>query len=127
MGATESDTPWEVGLTVPLQTSIKDPKSKVLNGDPGLTSKMSSFLLKMLHDIFPTREWMHRINILDTPSAVCTLREDNIEDNCEQALLTYSYIKVCAEILLLFLQRKYLNMTAQTLKFLDFRPKDMYP
>merc|ERR1719376_290816 len=47
----------------------------------------------MLHDILPTRERMHRMNLPGVPSAVCTLCSDNEEDNSEHALLTCSHIK----------------------------------
>ena len=40
---------------------------------PGLTTKISSFLWKILHDILPTGERMNRMNLPGVPSAVCTL------------------------------------------------------
>ena len=56
----------------------------------GETSKMSSVLWEILRDILPTPERMKRINQPSFPSAVCTLYEDNEEDNSDYALLTYS-------------------------------------
>ena len=94
---------------------------------PGLSSKMSSFLWKMLHDILPTRERMNRMNLPGVPSAVCTLCEVNAEDSSEHALLTCSYIRVGSENLLLALQHEDPTMTLERIKFLDFRSEDLYP
>ena len=94
---------------------------------PGLSSKMISFLWKMLHDILPTQERMNRMNRPGVPSAVCTLCEENAEDNSEHALLTCSYIRVGAENLLLALQHKDPTMTLERIRFLDFRSEDLYP
>ena len=93
----------------------------------GLTSKMSSFLWKMLHDILPTWERMYRMNLPGVTSAVCTLCEINEEDNSEHALLTCSYIRVGAENPLLALQQEDPTMTLERIKFLDFRSEDLYP
>ena len=74
---------------------------------------MSSFLWKMLHDILPTRERMNRMNLPGVPSAVCTLCDGNAEDKSEPALLTWSYIRVGAENLLLACLHKDPNMTLE--------------
>ena len=94
---------------------------------PGLSSKMSLFLLKMLHDILPTRERMNRMNLPGVPSAVCTLCDGNAADTSEHALLTCSYIRVRSENLLLALQQEDPTMTLERNKFLDFRSEDLYP
>ena len=67
------------------------------------------------------------MNLPGVPSAVCTLCEENEEDNSEHALLTCSYIKVGAENLLLALQHKDPNMTMKRIKFLHFRSEDLHP
>ena len=91
-----------------LNPSMDWKKSWMAASLPGLTSNKSSFLWKMLHDILPTRERMHRMSLPGVPSAICTLCFDNKEDNSEHALLTCSYIKVGADNLLLALQQEIL-------------------
>ena len=110
-----------------LNPSMDWKKSWMAASLPGLTSNKSSFLWKMLHDILPTRERMHRMSLPGVPSAVCTLCLDNEEDNSEHALLTCSYIKVGADNLLLALQQEIPDMTLERIKFLDFRSDDLYP
>ena len=61
------------------------------------------------------------------PSAVCTLCEDNEEDDARHALLTCSFVKVGAENLLLALKHVDPTMTLERIKFLDFRSEDLYP
>ena len=65
----------------------------------------------MLHDILPTRERMFRMKLPGVPSAVCTLCEDNEEDDAGYALLTFSFVKVGAENLLLALKLEDPTMT----------------
>ena len=110
-----------------LNPSMDWKKSWMAASLPGLTSNKSSFLWKMLHDILPTRERMHRMSLPGVPSAICTLCLDNKEDNSEHALLTCSYIKVGADNLLLALQQEIPDMTLERIKFLDFRSDDLYP
>ena len=110
-----------------LNPSMDWKKSWMAASLPGLTSNKSSFLWKMLHDILPTRERMHRMSLPGVPSAVCTLCLDNEEDNSEHALLTCSYIKVGADNLLLALRQEIPDMTLERIKFLDFRSDDLYP
>ena len=66
------------------------------------------------------------MNLHGVPSGVCTLCEENAEDNSEHALLTCSYIKVGAENLLLALQHEDPTITLERI-FLDFRSEDLYP
>ena len=61
------------------------------------------------------------------PSAVCTLCDDNEEDDARHALLTCSFVKVGAENLLLALKHVDPTMTLERIKFLDFRSEDLYP
>ena len=61
------------------------------------------------------------------PSAVCTLCEDNEEDDAGHALPTCSFVKVGAENLLLALKHVDPTMTLERIKFLDFRSEDLYP
>ena len=61
------------------------------------------------------------------PSAVCTLCDDNEEDDARHALLTCSFVKVGAENLLLALKHVDPTMTLERIKFLDFRSDDLYP
>ena len=110
-----------------LNPSMDWKKSWMAASLPGLTSSKSSFLWKMLHDILPTRERMHRMSLPGVPSAICTLCSDNKEDNSEHALLTCSYTKVGADNLLLALQQEIPDMTLERIKFLDFRSDDLYP
>ena len=67
------------------------------------------------------------MNLPGVPSAVCTLCEENAEDNSEHTLLTCSYIRVGAENLLLALQHEDPTMTLERIRFLDFRSEDLYP
>ena len=62
-----------------------------------------------------------------TCQAVCTRCEVNEEDNSEHALLTYSYIRVGAENLMLALQQEDPSMILERIKFLDLRSEDLYP
>ena len=110
-----------------LNPSVDWKKSWTAASLPGLTSQMSSFLWKMLHDILPTRERMFRMKLPGVPSAVCTLCDDNEEDDARHALLTCSFVKVGAENLLLALKHVDPTMTLERIKFLDFRSEDLYP
>ena len=67
------------------------------------------------------------MNLPGVPSVVCTLWEENAEDNSEHALLTCSYIRVGSENLLLALQQEDPTMTLERIKFLDFRSEDLNP
>ena len=67
------------------------------------------------------------MNLPGVPSAVCTLFEENAEDNSEHALRTCSYIRVRAENLLQALQHKDPTMTFDSITFLDSRSEDLYP
>ena len=67
------------------------------------------------------------MKLAGVPSAVCTLCEDNKEDEAEHALLTRSYISVGAENLLLALKYGDPTMTLERIKCLDFRFEDLYP
>ena len=67
------------------------------------------------------------MNLPGVPSAVCTLCEENAENNSGHALLTCSCIRVGTENLLLALQHKDPTMPLERTKFLDFRSEDLYP
>ena len=58
------------------------------------------------------------MNLPGVPTAVCTLYEENAEDNSEHALFTCSYFRVEAENLLLALQHKDLTVTLERINFL---------
>ena len=59
-------------------------------------------LWKMLRDILPTQERMHRMKLPGVPSAVCTLCKEKEGDTSEHALLTGSYIRTEAKTLKIF-------------------------
>ena len=61
---------------------------------------------------------MNIMNLPGVPSALCTLCDENAEDNSEHALLTCSYIRVRAENLLQALQHKDPTMTFDRIKSL---------
>ena len=67
------------------------------------------------------------MNLHGVPSAVCTLCEENEEDNSEHSLLTCSYIRVGAENLLLALQHGDTTMALERIRFIDFRSEDLNP
>ena len=66
------------------------------------------------------------MNLPGVPPSVCTLCEENAEDNCERALLTCFYIRVGVENLLLALQHEDPTVTLERIKFLDFSSEDLY-
>ena len=55
--------------------------------DSGLPSELSTFLWNMVHNLLPTRERLHMLNMPDTPSPVCNLCTMEVPDYPVHALL----------------------------------------
>ena len=55
---------------------------------PGLNSATHSFLWKMLHNILPTRERLHRLGINNIASPMCCQCDQAVYDDLPHALVT---------------------------------------
>ena len=92
---------------------------------PGLSPVMRSFLWRMLHDILPTQERLHRMNMPNAPSPLCLSCSEGEIDSLEHALLKCSTIKSGAEFLLEALKSEIPDMTLERIKYLDFQSEDL--
>ena len=92
---------------------------------PGLSPVMRSFLWRMLHDILPTQERLHRMNMPNAPSPLCLSCSEGEIDSLKHALLKSSTIKSGAEFLLEALKSEIPDMTLERLKYLDFQSEDL--
>ena len=86
---------------------------------------MRSFLWRMLHDILPTQERLHRMNMPNAPSPLCLSCSEGEIDSLEHALLKCSTIKSGAEFLLEALKSEIPDMTLERIKYLDFQSEDL--
>ena len=92
---------------------------------PGLSPVMRSFLWRMLHDILPTQERLHRMNMPNAPSPLCLSCSEGDIDSLEHALLKCSTIRSGAELLLEALKSEIPDMTLERIKYLDFQSEDL--
>ena len=92
---------------------------------PGLSPVMRSFLWRMLHDILPTQERLHRMNMPNAPSPLCVQCTEGKLDDIEHALLRCNKIKPGADFLLETLKSEIPDITFERIKYLDFRSEDL--
>ena len=92
---------------------------------PGLSPVMRSFLWRMLHDILPTQERLHRMNMSNAPSPLCISCSEGEIDSLEHALLKCSTIRPGAEFLLEALKSAIPDMTMERIRYLDFQCDDL--
>ena len=86
----------------------------------GLDSENQSFLWKVLHDILPTQERLHRIHICSVPSPLCALCTECVSDSLSHALLSCSQNAEVSDWLLSCLRVYCPALTPEQAVLLDF-------
>ena len=89
----------------------------------GLESCNYTFLWKMIHNILPTQERLHKI-LPSIPSPVCTLCESNTICNLVHALFTCSYNHDVGHWLLQMIRSKAPEISPQQVTLLDLNLED---
>ena len=88
----------------------------------GLDSENQSFLWKVLHDILPTQERLHRMNLNSAPSPHCIQCTESVPvtDSVSHALLSCSQNREVSEWLISCLQQYCPALTHEQVVLLDF-------
>ena len=92
---------------------------------PGLSPEMHFFLWRMLHDILPTQERLHRMEMPNAPSPLCLSCSEGEIDSLEHALLKCSTIRPGTEFLLEALKSEIPDITLKHIRYLDFQSEDL--
>ena len=86
----------------------------------GLSSDDQTFLWRMLHNILPTQERLHRMGLPNAPSPNCTLCDTPTPDQLQHSLLTCPQVMEVADWLLDKLRVHIPALSPQQLVLLDF-------
>ena len=88
----------------------------------GLSSEDQTFLWRMLHNILPTQERLHRMGLPDAPSPDCTLCDSSTPDQLQHSLVTCPQNQEVSDWLLQKLRVHIPSLSPQQLVLLDLGP-----
>ena len=86
---------------------------------PGLSSEDQTFLWRMLHNLLPTQERLHKMKIQSAPSPICILCDKPEPDQLHHALVTCQENKEVADWLFQHLNQHVPSLNPQQLVVLD--------
>ena len=109
----------------PCRTEIRNPHVEwesvwALANLDGLCSTDKTFLWRMLHNILPTQERLHRLGMRNAPSPICTHCNSNIVDSLSHSLISCSQNRQVADWLLHLLRPHVLQAEPAELVLLNF-------
>ena len=109
----------------PCRTEIRNPHIEwesvwALSNLNGLCSSDKTFLWRMLHNILPTQERLHRLGMRNAPSPICTHCNTNIVDSLSHSLISCSQNRQVADWFLHLLRPHVLHAEPAELVLLNF-------